>query len=97
MPLLQLIKSVPHFSKFLKKLFTIKRKQKEKAKKKVKVEEQVSAVLTKKILKKCDDPEVFPIPCTIGKSLIPNALVDLGASFNVLPFELYEKLNLGTL
>ena len=84
-PLLKLIKSVPRYAKFLKELCTIKRNQKLKGKQKVKVSERVSAVFQPKMAKKCSDPGMVTIPCTIGKTKIDRAMLDLGASINVLP------------
>jgi len=46
---------------------------------------------------KCEDPGHFTIPCTIGELTITNALVDLGASINVMLESVYRMLNLGRL
>ena len=40
---------------------------------------------------------MFAIPLTIGNFFISQAMLDLGASINVMPSSLYEKLNLGPL
>ena len=40
---------------------------------------------------------MFSIPCIIGDTRFNNAMLDLGASINVLPFSLYESLGLGHL
>ncbi|XP_062164984.1 uncharacterized protein LOC133871572 [Alnus glutinosa] len=62
-PLLDAIKQVPRYAKFLKELCTIKRKQKLKGCEKVSVEENVSAVIQRKLPTKCKDPaqEVFEL------------------------------------
>jgi hypothetical protein len=44
--------------------------------------------------KKCSDPGMFSIPCIIGETKIDKAMLDLGASINVLPSSLYESLKL---
>ncbi|CAH9083362.1 unnamed protein product [Cuscuta europaea] len=75
-PFLNLIKSVPSFAKFLKELCTIKRKSKLKGKQKVDVSERVSAIFQKKLPEKCSDPGMFTIPCKIGDTLFPKALLD---------------------
>ena len=54
-PLLQLVKSIPRYAKFLKELCKIKRKQKLKGKQKVQVSERVSAMLQKQLPAKRDD------------------------------------------
>ncbi|XP_062080417.1 uncharacterized protein LOC133785179 [Humulus lupulus] len=67
-PLLDAIKQVPRYEKFLKELCTNKRKLK--GNEKVSVGENVSAVLQKKLPPKCKDPDTFTIPCTIGNKRI---------------------------
>ena len=47
--------------------------------------------------KKCGDPGVFSIPIAFGDSNTYSAMLDLGASINVLPQSLYESFNLGPL
>ncbi|CAH9141685.1 unnamed protein product [Cuscuta epithymum] len=93
-PLFTLIKSVPRYAKFLKELCTMKRKDKLKAKQEVKVSERVSAIFQRKLPEKCNDPGMFTIPCKIGETLFPRALLDLGASINVIPYSLYKSLKL---
>ncbi|CAH9079808.1 unnamed protein product [Cuscuta epithymum] len=94
-PLFKLIKSVPRYAKFLKELCTIKRKNKLKGKQEVKVSEHISAIFQRKLPEKCNDPGMFTIPCKIGDTLFPRALLDLGASINVIPYSLYKSLKLG--
>lgn len=40
---------------------------------------------------------MFTIPYKIGNTLFDRAMLDLGASINVMPRVIYEKLNLGNL
>ena len=54
-PLLDAIKQVPRYAKFLKELCTIKRKQKLKGCEKVRVGENVSTIIQRKFLAKCKD------------------------------------------
>ncbi|XP_074318610.1 uncharacterized protein LOC141655428 [Silene latifolia] len=98
-PLLDFIKSVPRYVKFLKELCTIKRNKKERSLKKPKgkASEFVSALFKSKTPPKCSDPGVFTIPCTIGDIRFERAMLDLGASINVIPFHVYESLKLGPL
>ena len=51
----------------------------------MKVSEQVSAVFHRRMAKKCSDPGMVSIPCVIGETKIDRAMLDLGASINVLP------------
>ncbi|XP_038986582.1 uncharacterized protein LOC120112088 [Phoenix dactylifera] len=55
-PLLDAIKQVPRYAKFLKELCTIKRKQKLKGCETVRVGENISAVIQRKLPAKCKDP-----------------------------------------
>ncbi|XP_065623858.1 uncharacterized protein LOC112035328 [Quercus suber] len=97
-PLLDAIKQVPHYAKFLKELCTIKRKQKLKRCEKVRVGKNVFAVIKKKKLPaKCKDPGMFTIPCTIGNTQLEKAMLDLGASINIMPHSIYASLKLGPL
>ncbi|CAM8993624.1 unnamed protein product [Rhodiola kirilowii] len=41
------------------------------------------------------DPGAFTVTCGIGNTLIPHYLIDLGASINVMPYDLYCSLKLG--
>jgi len=96
-PLLDAIKQVPRYAKFLKELCTIKRKQKLKGCEKVRVGENVSVVIQRKLPAKCKDPGMFTIPCTIGNTRFEKAMTDLGASINVMPYSIYASLKLGPL
>ncbi|XP_074271517.1 uncharacterized protein LOC141595448 [Silene latifolia] len=62
--------------------------------KKVRASEHVSAMFQKRLPEKCGDPGMFTIPCKIGEFECQRAMLDLGASINVLPNYLYESLKL---
>ncbi|CAN6552304.1 unnamed protein product [Malus baccata var. baccata] len=94
-PLLDAIKQVPRYAKFLKELCTTrKRISNEEV---VKVSENVSAVLQRKLPPKCKDPGSFTIPCVIGNTRFEKCMLDLGASINVIPYSIYASMNLGEL
>ncbi|XP_021728347.1 uncharacterized protein LOC110695423 [Chenopodium quinoa] len=97
MPLLNVIKSIPRFAKFMKELCTIKRKHRLGGKEKVKVSAHVSAVFQKKLPEKCGDPGMFTVPVTIKDTTLHWAMLDLGASINVIPYSLFKSLELGPL
>ncbi|RDX76395.1 Retrovirus-related Pol polyprotein from transposon opus, partial [Mucuna pruriens] len=42
-------------------------------------------------------PGIFSVPCTIGECTFANAMLDLGASINVMPTSIYKSLNFGDL
>ncbi|XP_052172228.1 uncharacterized protein LOC127788158 [Diospyros lotus] len=96
-PLLDAMKQVPHYAKFLKELCTIKRKQKLKRYEKVRVGENVSAIIQRKLPTKCKDPGMFTILCMIGNTSFEKVMLDLGASINVMPYSIYASLKLGPL
>ncbi|XP_052287336.1 uncharacterized protein LOC127898878, partial [Citrus sinensis] len=83
-PLLDAIKQVPSYAKFLKDLCTKKRNMH--VQKKAFLTENVSSILQHKIPLKCKDPGSPTISCSIGNHTIENALLDLGASVNLLPY-----------
>src|ERR1044071_759961 len=89
-PLLKLIKSIPRYARFLKELCKVKRNQKMQGKQKVPVSEHVFAMLQKQLPTKCEDPGMFTIPIMIGDSKFDKAMLDLGASINVIPSSIYE-------
>ncbi|KAL2226194.1 UNVERIFIED_CONTAM: hypothetical protein Sindi_1978100 [Sesamum indicum] len=94
-PLLNAIKQVPRYAKFLKELCTNKSKLRDNER--VSMGENVSAILQRKLPPKCNDPGTFSIPCKIGKIGIEKAMCDLGASINIMPLTIYESLNVGPL
>jgi len=57
----------------------------------------VSAVFQKKIPPKCKDRGVFSVPCKIENLSFEKVILDLGASINVMPRSIYDKLHLGEL
>ncbi|KAL7583021.1 uncharacterized protein LOC111895517 [Lactuca sativa] len=81
------------YAKFLKELCTSKKKLK--GNQTVKVCENVSAVLQKQLPKKCKDPSVFTVPCKMGNLFVPRAMLDFGASINVLPYSSYKTMGIG--
>ncbi|CAN6695348.1 unnamed protein product [Malus baccata var. baccata] len=94
-PLLDAIKQIPKYAKFLKKLCTTRNRIREKEV--VHVSENVSALLQRKLTPKCKDPGSFTIPCVIGNTRFDHAMLDLGASINVMPYSVYASMNLGEL
>ena len=65
-PLLMKIKSIPRYTKFLKELYTHKRRSK--SQEKAMVSRNVSSLLKKSLPEKCVDPSMFLLPCTIGNA-----------------------------
>ncbi|KAL6313707.1 hypothetical protein AAG906_010126 [Vitis piasezkii] len=94
-PLLDMIKQVPTYAKFLKDLCTIKRGLN--VNKKAFLTEQVSVVIQCKSPLKYKDPGCPTISVMIGGKVVEKALLDLGASVNLLPYSVYKQLGLGEL
>ncbi|KAH9686259.1 hypothetical protein KPL70_014304 [Citrus sinensis] len=87
--------TVPSYAKFLKDLCTVKKKYK--VQKRAFLTEQVSSILSTNSALKYKDPDCPTISCTIGDHKIGHDLLDLGASVNLLPYSVYQQLNLGEL
>ena len=86
-PLLDMIKKVPTYAKFLKDLCTVKRGFN--VNKKAFLTEQVSAIIECKTLVKYKDPGCPTISVNIEGTCVEKALLDLGASVNLLPYSMY--------
>ncbi|CAM8937090.1 unnamed protein product [Rhodiola kirilowii] len=94
-PLLEAIKRIPRYAKFLKELCINRRKSTRNDQELM--SRNVSAAIQRKMPPKCGDPGTYTIPCTIGNIRIENCMLDLGASINVLPFSIYSCLKIGPL
>jgi hypothetical protein len=79
----------------LKDLITVKRKTN--VPEKAFLTELVSSILQFKLPLKYKNLECPTITCMIGVSQIERALLDLGASVNLLPYLVYVQLGLGEL
>ncbi|KAK5833499.1 hypothetical protein PVK06_017342 [Gossypium arboreum] len=84
---------MPNAVKFLKELLTNKWKLDEASH--VEQNAVCSAILQNKLAKKLKDLGSFMIPCLIGSLDVNNALADLGASINVMPYKMFKQLGLG--
>ena len=93
--LLDMIKQVPTYAKFLKDLCTVKKGLN--VNKKAFLTEQVSAIIESKTPVKYKDPGCPTISVNIGGISVEKALLDLGASVNLLPYSMYKQLGLGEL
>ncbi|XP_021802118.1 uncharacterized protein LOC110746220, partial [Prunus avium] len=95
LPLLDAIKNIPSCARFLKDVCTHKKKLVDFEK--FVLTEQCSAVLQHKLPPKKEDPGSFTISCTIGNSNFKRALIDLGASINLMPYSVFQRLGQGDL
>ena len=94
-PLLDMIKQVPTYAKFLKDLCTVKRGLN--VDKKAFLIGQVSAIIQCKTPVKYKDLGYPTILVNIDGTCVEKTLLDLGASVNLLPYSMYKKLGLGEL
>jgi hypothetical protein len=86
-PFLGTIQQVPTYAKFLQDLITVERKMN--VPKNAFLTKQVSLILQCKLPIKYKDPGYPIISCIIKVSQIESALLDLGASVNLLPYSIY--------
>src|SRR5262249_27074268 len=92
-PLIDALLYMPNHIKDLGKVVCNKRKLEEFEI--ITLSEKCSAILQNKLPKKLKDPGSFTIPCTIGSLTINDALANLGASINVMPYSMFKKLEMG--
>ena len=94
-PLLDMIKQVQTYAKILKDICTVKRGLN--VDNKAFMNEQVSAIIQCKTPVKYKDSGCPTISVNIGGTCVEKALLDLGASVNLLPYLMYKQLGLGEL
>ncbi|XP_070058159.1 uncharacterized protein [Nicotiana tomentosiformis] len=78
------------YAKFMKDLMTKKRSMNFET---IRVTHQVSAIVHS-MVPKLKDPGAFTVPYTIRSVEFSKALYDLGASFNLMPYLVFETLGI---
>ncbi|XP_019160897.1 PREDICTED: uncharacterized protein LOC109157444 [Ipomoea nil] len=91
-PFAEALANMSSYAKYIKEIVSNKKKLEEFAT--VHLNEECSAILQSKLPPKLMDPGSFSIPCTIGNTVIDKCLCDLGASINLMPLTLFEKLEI---
>ena len=94
-PFAEVISQMPLYAKFLKEILSKKRKITEEGI--VNSTATYSAIIQQELPTKMKDPGSFTIPCSIGKYKFKKALCDSGASINLMPLLIVQRLNLGEL
>ncbi|XP_070041632.1 uncharacterized protein [Nicotiana tomentosiformis] len=89
-PLVEALKQMSGYAKFMKDLVTKKRYMNYDT---IKMTHQMSAIVHS-MAPKLEDPGAFTIPCTIGSAGFVNALCDLGASINLMPYSVFKTLGI---
>ncbi|GJS10784.1 DNA-directed DNA polymerase [Tanacetum coccineum] len=87
---------MPKGAKVLKDLLSHKEKL-EKVASSIKLNEECSAIIQRSLPQKEGDPGSFTLPCLIGPLVVKNALADLGASINLMPHSLFQRLGISKL
>ncbi|GJS01642.1 reverse transcriptase domain-containing protein [Tanacetum coccineum] len=93
--LMDALTQIPKFTKVLKDLLKDKKKLEVLTNTPINVE--CSTILLNKVLKKLEDPGKFLILCILEELEVYNSLADSGASINLMPLSIYEKLGIGPL
>ncbi|GKC79987.1 reverse transcriptase domain-containing protein [Tanacetum coccineum] len=86
---------IPKFTKVLLNLLKDKEKLEELANTPINAE--YSAIILNKVPKKLEDPGKFLIPCILHDLKVYSSLADSGASINLMPLSIFEKLGIGPL
>ena len=94
-PLLDAIKQIPSYAKFLKDLCTVKRKLG--VNKDAFMTGQSTSLISNNLPLKYTDPGSPTISIVVGNLKLGHSLVDLGASVNLFPYSVYVELGLGEL
>ncbi|XP_076921464.1 uncharacterized protein LOC143582873 [Bidens hawaiensis] len=95
LPFIKVLRHMPKYAKFLKD--NLKRKESLEELSAVPLNGECLAIVLNKVPEKLPGPGVFTVPCLFGKDTSCQALVDLRASINLMPYSLFEKLGLGEL
>ena len=90
--LVEALEKMPGYAKFMKDLVTKKRSVTFVDDDRL---QHCSAIATRSLVQKKEDPGAFSIPCTVGSLHFVKTLCDLGASINLMPLSIYKKLGLG--
>ncbi|XP_014496735.1 uncharacterized protein LOC106758314 [Vigna radiata var. radiata] len=89
MPLTEALKQIPTYAKHMKQFLKKKKYLDEET---IEVQGNCSAIVQKTLPPKFKDLGSFTIPCTIRNHDIGKALVDLGASINLMPLSMLKKI-----
>lgn len=92
LPLLEIISNVPSYAKFFRELCS--RKKKFDVHEKILTSDVASYVLQYNLPRKLKDLGSFYINITIRNKIVVKAILDLGASINLMPYSVYRQLDL---
>ncbi|XP_020209283.1 uncharacterized protein LOC109794224 [Cajanus cajan] len=90
MTFVEALEHMPSYARFMKELLTKKRKLSEDET--VELEAGCSAIIQKSLPQKSRDLGSFTLPVTIGNLSVGKALLDLGASINLMPLSMLQRI-----
>ncbi|XP_020201932.1 uncharacterized protein LOC109787777 [Cajanus cajan] len=90
MPFVEALEQMPSYARFMKELLTKKRKLSEDET--VELEAGCSVIIQKSLPQKSRDPGSFTLTVTIGNLSVGKALLDLGASINLMPLSMLQRI-----
>ncbi|KAL4368360.1 hypothetical protein GQ457_05G027440 [Hibiscus cannabinus] len=93
LPLVEALQQMPNYAKFLKDMVTRKKQIEEFET--AAATETCLALMHNKVPAKKTDPGSFTIECFIGHNYPTKALCDPGASINLMPKSVFQKLGIG--
>ncbi|KAK8593320.1 hypothetical protein V6N12_045403 [Hibiscus sabdariffa] len=93
LPLVEALQQMPNYAKFLKDM--VSRKKRIEEFETAAATETCLALMHNKIPTKKTDPGSFTIECSVGHNYSTKALCDPGASINLMPKSVFQKLNIG--
>ena len=91
-PFVEAINQMSNYAKFMNEILSKKTKIAEGGI--VNLTATYGAVIQRSLPVKMKDPSNFTIPCSIGKHEFKNALCDSGASINLMPLSVVQRLSL---
>ncbi|XP_015168673.1 uncharacterized protein [Solanum tuberosum] len=94
LPLVDILQGIPKYAKYVKDIVASKRRLTEYET--VALTEKCNSRIQNRLPKKLKDLGSFTVQITIGQTVHTRGLCDLGASINLMPQSLYQKLALGS-
>ncbi|KAK0586840.1 hypothetical protein LWI29_013208 [Acer saccharum] len=92
LPLLEVIEKMPAYVKFFKELNSKTRKKE--FLERIVISKEASAAMETTLPPKMKDPGSFIITISVGETQKEKAMLDLGASINLMPYALFKDLRL---
>ena len=90
-PFIKALEQMPDYAKFVKDIVITKRSVSFEDDNRM---QHYSAIATRSLMQKKEDPGAFTIPCTIGLLHFAKPLSNLSANINLMPLSFYKKLGL---